>query len=330
MARSTDTRLLHYRKAMVYKTPGSLQSLLTRALRALDSPAARQEPMDATGGSLRFINHAVTSQGMLCGNMLSFSKGAAQVLMATAASKASDAEASSYPLEALRAPKIGGHPAEFLESMMFFCIKGNHALFLQSRSLRAESFEEHMQWLLEHSGTLTDKQSVQLADQAFTNAADAIRRYGVKSVEIGMPLKSEPRDGGQPAMAAASKAVTKDFQVTPSIRNFFESVLGDKLDGVRLEDALDGRIDATVELRWAYSIEKKAQQTLDRLAVALRHVAKDQVQVHLNNGSKVEGKELHLVRKVSVHTRDKIVEQSTLFRDMRQQMLDLVESGAVA
>lgn len=327
MARTTETRQLHYRKATVNKAPGSFQSLLTRALRALDSPADRQEAVDAKGDSVRFINHAVTTQGMLCGNVLSFAKGAAHLLMSTTASRDSGAEASSYPLEALRAPNVAGQRAEFLDSMMFFCVKGDHSLFLQSRSLKAETFEEHAQWLLDHSKILTEQQAVMLSDQPSKNASAAIKKYGVKSVEIGMPLSSDTTVA--PTRPTGTDSLTRNFAVTPSIRSFLASVLGDKLDGIRLEDALDGRIDATVELRWAYSIDEKAQRTLDRLAGALRHVASEQVQIHLNNGSTVQGKDLRLVRNVKVNTRDKVVEQTSLFRDMRTEMSELINSGAV-
>jgi hypothetical protein len=47
------------------------------------SPANRMESLDQSGPDQRMINYVASHQGMLCGNMLVFCKGAQQLLLRT-------------------------------------------------------------------------------------------------------------------------------------------------------------------------------------------------------------------------------------------------------
>jgi len=81
MASTTQKRNLQYRLATYHKSKSTLQSLVSRALKSLEHPKDRMEPLDAQGTGHRLLNYSVQQRGTLCGNVLIFSEGAAQLLM---------------------------------------------------------------------------------------------------------------------------------------------------------------------------------------------------------------------------------------------------------
>lgn len=325
MATTTSTRSLHYRKARFQNLKGKhLQSLLGAALKKLNHPTSRQQPLDHAGENHQLINYASTQKGMLCGNMFIFSKGAAQLLMRQQEVQAAGADAYSYPLEAIAAPTAGGAPAEFLESILYFCVHQDHVLVLQSRGLRASGFEQYVDWLLNKAELFSDEQAVMLVDQPKESASQAIQRAGVKAVSFGVPLV-EPADA-KPG-TKAGKAVV-EVSETPMI-GALRKLLGPKLDHLRLEDALDGNIQATLELSWRRATTPKAQDVLDRIAVAMRNIDKENVEIALNGGNIVKGSDLQLVVPVPVTSRDRIVEQAALFKSMREKLTEMMETGQV-
>jgi hypothetical protein len=210
---------------------------------------------------------------------------------------------------------------EFLESILYFCVYGDHVLILQARGLRVGAFEQYIGWLLERANVLSGDQKILLADQATTRAAGAIRRSHVKSVSLGLPLT-----GHVSARQDGSKARIK---VGGPIIKALRELIGPEVDHMRLEDALDGNIEATIELRWSRSTTEPAQRILDKLAVALRNIEPDEVDIVLNDGTTVKGDDLKLVVPVTVKARENIVDQGSLFGAMRDAMTTLIENRAI-
>jgi hypothetical protein len=149
----------------------------------------------------------------------------------------------------------------------------------------------------------------------------AIRRAHVKAVSLGMPLL----DPAQARIEGSSAKLKLGGPIFQALRNF----LGDKLDHMNLEDALDGNIQATIELKWAHSTTPDAQGVLDDIAVAMRNFDPDEVEIQLNDDTKVPGRELKLVVPIKVNIRDNIVEQTSLFKIMRETMKSLIEAETI-
>lgn len=322
MATATSTRNLQYRKAILHSAgTKTLQTLLSVALKKLKHPVERQEPLDSQGENLQLINYAYTQRSMMCGNMFIYSKGAAQLLMRATEVEDSAAEANSFPLEAVSAP---GKGAEFLESILYFCVCGDHVLLMQSRALRANGFEQYVDWLLNKAELFTERQAVMLVDQPKESAAAAIKRHGVKSVTYGTSLVQEI-DARAGARRGQAEVTITESPIIAAIRN----LLGQRIDHLRLEDALDGRIEARLTLAWKQSTTPKAQNVLDTIASALRHIDKEHVEIELNKAGKISGGELQLQVPVTVTTRNKVVEQAALFKIMRDKMSELLTGGQI-
>lgn len=321
MSTVTQGRNLQYRVARFHNLKGVLQPILSKALKAYDHPKDRLQPLDKEGTDHQLINYVSTQRGMLCGNMVIYSRGAAQLLMRTQEVKNAGDEASSYPLEAFDPPKaVGGARQEFLESILYFCISGNHILLMQARGLRAKAFEEYIRWLTHKAGTLTTEQDVMLADQPGSVAKKAIERSHVKAVSLGLPLlEAEAEIENEQAKVRVGGRMVRALR----------ELLGAKVDHMRLEDALNGNIEATIELRWSHQTTAPAQGVLDSLAIAMRNVEPDEVQIKLNDGTTVVGHDLKLVVPIKVTLRDNIVEQTSLFKEMRESMKKLLETGAI-
>lgn len=321
MASLSQKRELHYRVAKLHKQKGPLQTLVTTALKQLGDPPERTQPLATTGTDYRLINYAYTHGSMLCGNMFVYSAGAAQLLMRAKVEHTAGAEAASYPLDAFTAPSQDGQKREFLESILYFCIHKNHVLLLQSRGLKAGGFEEYLDWLLEKAKLIEPGQVV-LADQPTPDAKRAISRSHVKSVSMGMPF-IHAETSTQPGQKSARINVDSFFV------NAFKGLLGSKMDHLKLADALDGNIKATLELKWMRHTTAPAQNFLDEIAIAMRNVEPDDVAIELNNGAVVKGNELKLTVPVQVRVRNNIVEQTSLYKSMRESVKMLLESGTI-
>jgi hypothetical protein len=316
LAIEDHTRNIQFRRAHILNLNNSetLQALLAQAVRSLKTPPQRLEPVDEEGPGRRFINYVASLQGTLCGHVLVYSEGAPQLLLREKAQQqGQNEEAASYPLEALAAQKeADGTKAEFLESILYFCIRGNNVLVLQSRTLRAKGFEQHINWILKKVGLLDDTQMVLLADQPKVTAASAIKRKGVKEVSIGIQMFE--------AEATMSEAKKAKIKVSGTILSTLKALLGAKANELKLEDALNGNISATISLSWSRQTTPEAQDVLDDIAIAMRNIDPDDVSIKLNGGMRVDGKELKLWIPIIVKVKDGVVQQTSVFKAMRDAM----------
>lgn len=316
MAIEDHGRNIHFRRAQILNKsePTTLQALLAQAVRTLKNPPQRLEPLNDDGPGRRFINYVASLQGMLCGHVLVYSEGAPQLLLHEKAQQQNqNEEAASYPLEALAAQKQDdGTKTEFLESILYFCIRGDNVLVLQSRSLRAKQFEQHLNWILKQTNLLDDTQLVLLADQPKVTAAMAIKRKGVKRVSIGIKMFEAQAD-----MTQAKKA---NIKVAGPIMSALKALLGPKANELKLEDALNGNISATISLSWSRQTTPEAQDVLDEIAVAMRNIDPDDVSIKLNGGMTVDGNDLKLWIPIMVKVKDGVVLQTSVFKAMREAM----------
>lgn len=323
MPTEAQNRKLQYRRCQIVsnKKGTPLQTLLAQALKKFEHPSERQESLSERGMERRFINYAAQYRGMLCGNMVIYSQGAEQLLLRAKEIRQPGDAAASYPLEVLSAPDSDGTRREFLESIFYFCICGDHLLALQSRSLRLSAFEQYLDWILRKGGLLADEHRLFLADQASSAATAAITRSHVKSVSLGVPLLAAEADQTEERRARVKVG-------GPVVRALRE-LIGPKMDHMRLEDAIDGNIEANIELRWIRKTTEGAQDVLDSLAVAMRNLDPEDVNIRLNDGTSLRGNDLKLTVPVEVKIRNGIVEQASLFRVMREAMADMLENGVI-
>ena len=128
---------------------------------------------------------------------------------------------------------------------------------------------------------------------------------------------------------AKGKAVAElEFDAESPALSFLRD-LGIRLPGnKRLEDALDDNLRVQVKLFVRRSASDRGQQLIDTLGLELRESI-DNVALELRDGRTIKGKDLKIVKRVTLRAQDGLVEMSDVFEKMRDWLQELVQEGIV-
>lgn len=299
----------------------TIQAKLAQSLKKLHRIGDRKEALGDDQRYVRAIIYHRQFANMLFGIFASYERGTHQLTVAE------DDEAETLTIEQVAPPKGADNKRrEFLEGVCYFGLFDNHVVVVQSNALGSKQIEQHINWLFRQAGVVAEGDGVGLSDQIATATKDKIRQAHVKEVEIGAPLV-------QPAESEISERqeVTKEKALTFGGFgiDILRQVIGDKLDSMKLADALDGNIEVSIKVRYKQKTTEKAHKLLDNIALAIRHIDEDQVKLHLVGGGNVVGSQLKLSTSLRVEARDGIANPDELFRKMRDWLLDLLEKKIV-
>lgn len=328
---STAKRKVYYRKTE-FNGPQkrTLQQLLSTALNQHPFVQDRSEAIDAQATELRLISKFADIGGFLCGHVVSFERGRFQTVIND------DPTAKSLALTAITPPKVNNIPHQFVPGVLYFAVKNNHVVVVQSAGLRTGAFESHLAWLLRtKSGLLTSQQGFALKDEPQPATKERIRKSHVKSVAIGRPLMSESSaDAGTIDMRAGS---TKKFKPDNVFVNLVREMLDDstRFEKLGLEDTLfEGNLEIWIEIRYPKrqrSRTESAVKLLDNLGIALRDVDDTQARLKLNDGSVIEGKELRISSDIEVKVDAKgIPDDKDIFEQMGTWLQLQIKNGVIA
>jgi hypothetical protein len=107
-------------------------------------------------------------------------------------------------------------------------------------------------------------------------------------------------------------------------------VLGtDKVNNMRLADAIDGNIEVTLKIRYKRTTTDKAHKLLDNIALAVRNLDEDEVKLTLASGGTVKGNELKLFAPISIQAQDGIPNPDELFEKMRNWLIQQIENKII-
>jgi hypothetical protein len=151
-------------------------SLEVNRVRIRDRLAHRIWTRDPAGQDNLFANTLYDSGTYLFGDIVHFSRGHLQALF-----DAGLTDNPTVPVRQLPAPER----MEYVHSIMFWLVIGNHVLIIQSQSLRTEIAEQYFTWLLtERTRTMTAPAHVLLASR-FDPAAVGGAPTDIKEIVIG-------------------------------------------------------------------------------------------------------------------------------------------------
>lgn len=322
MSREFITKRAYLKQAVFLdkKDVPTIQAKLTQALKKLHRIGDRKEVLGEDQRYVRSVIYHRQYANMLFGIFASYERGTHQLTVAE------DDDAETLAIEQVAPPKGADNKRrEFLEGICYFGLFGNHAIVVQSNALGAKQIEHHINWLLRQSSVVAEGNAVGFSDQIAIATKDRIRNAHVKEVEIGAPLIESQQ------VTADQREVTKDTAMTYSGigLDMVRQLLGDKLDLMKLADALDGNIEVSLRIRYKQKTTEKAHKLLDNIALAIRHIDEDQVRLHLVGGGHVVGSQLKLSAPLRVEARDGIANPNELFQKMRDWILDLLNNKIV-
>lgn len=329
MARKRLSKTVHYKRALV-KADATLQQYLERVLVECPKPLKRKEAFAGDDGPIRLIGSWRRSEGMVFGHLMQYESGRDQMLITL------DEDVDDIPIETVAvAQDDAGRQREVMDSVLYFCISGNHVVVLQSQALKARQLESHIWWLFgERTGVVPDDTEVTLSDHPSEKAQQAIAEKPAKTVSIGSPVKSEENkddeveDDGA-AVPGEAKSVT--WRPTGRAADLLAAVFGEEWrKRARLEESLDDA-NLQVQLRITYlrKTSDAGHRMLDELARAGRHMEPDDVRIDLVGGGKITGSDIKLSGTVNVDSYNGVLDSSDLYSAMREWLRDMIEQGKI-
>ncbi len=322
MSRESVTKRAYLKQAIFLnkKDSPTIQAKLVQALKKLHRIGDRKEVLGEDQMYVRSVIYHRQYANMLFGIFASYERGTHQLTVAE------DDDAETLAIEQVAPPKNADNKRrEFLEGICYFGLLGNHVIVVQSNALGAKQIEHHINWLLNQSKVVAEGNAVGLSDQIAAATKEKIRNAHVKEVEIGAPFIQAQE------VAPGEREITKDAAMTYSGLglDMVRQLLGDRLDAMKLTDALDGNIEVSLRIRYKQKTTEKAHNLLDNIALAIRHLDEDQVKLNLVGGGNVIGSQLKLSTLIRVEAHDGVANPDELFERMRDWLLELLEKKIV-
>lgn len=325
MKEETRNKTLQYRRATFLQGKSELQSALTKALNKFKNVGQRMEELGADDQTHRFINQNRSQMGMLFGSLMVYAEGTNKPLVTIETDK------PELDIEQIAPPSKDGKHREFLDSILYFGIMGNHVLLVQSSALTSRHMEAYLFWLLGKSGVLPKDDGVSLNDYTPQATRKKIEKAHVRKVSIGTPLEAEPVIDKDSPVKTVEKVKRIHYKPTGLGFRFLREALGPEwLDKLKLDGALDdSRLQVSLEISYSYTTTEKSQKLLDDIANSLRHIDQDDIRITLKNKSVIHGKELKLSSPISVRVCGGVIDESDLYPKMHAWLLENLEQGII-
>lgn len=326
--KESKRKLLHYRKASFMKPTGNtLQELLEQALAKLTPVSRRFELMGSEEDEAwrRFINTHRSALGMEFGNLVLYAPDQARHTIAI------DDSADELDIEQI-APGAteDGKKRQFLESILYYGIRGNHVILLQSIALKARDLEIHFNWLLRQAGLLDDQNAVFLNNFVPQPAQEKLSRAEVKSVRLGTPLVDMPgRSESTEYSPQGFEVKTTKFRPWGEGFDILRLIAPERMRGLSVEDlqaATD--LEVFVEVTYRRQADEKSKKLLNRLTTALRHVGDDDLRIEFKGGVMI-GSELQVKALKSIVTYNGLVDPQDVFLAMQSWLLEILDQRLV-
>ncbi|WP_299948581.1 hypothetical protein [uncultured Microbulbifer sp.] len=329
----SKSKTIHYKRVAIGNSSSTLQELLTLACTEggeVERASARLERINPDGDLIRLINHHTTHNNMFFGQLVSFEEGATQPFINLKGA------AFYYAIDSITPADIPGREVsttenelqnrrkEFLNSILYFGVLGNHIVIMQSAALRARELETHLNWLLGTCVQLLNGSDIILHDKPAESTIRTLENRPVKTIHVGSPVQL-----AQERMPAAVKADLTSTETTESVRKLslvpatmgariIQMVVPGWFDRHELSDALDdANLKVSLEVTYLRKTTNSGQQVLDSLSTSLRHLDDSDVRIELSGGGIIQGNGLKLSGKVTVKTLPSgLIDENDLYHQM--------------
>jgi len=280
----------------------------------------RLDPKDARLSY--FINHHQDDSQLLFGDLVSFTAGRSQHLLANLG------DVAEVDVETMSAPE----KKEYLDSMMFWMLVGNNVLLIQSASLRADALEHYLNWLLkERTQAITNDNSVILVDQFALVSSKGKDLPDIREINIGGRVVAGDI---QPRTSHEASPVVRDVGEIASSddRNWIARVLGAVLgDDQKVNNTLKKVPDGTklkVSVRLGYERTKldADREALRDILVAVRNLPDSDLSAKTASGT-ITGDKIRLTYGAKIETVGDLLDQNATKAAMIEAYNHFLKSG---
>ncbi|MDF0535751.1 hypothetical protein PY479_15880 [Shewanella sp. A32] len=215
---------------------------------------------------------------------------------------------------------------EFLESMAYFGVMGNHMVVMGSQSLKSKELERHLQWYL---NTLTEQNissAIILTDRPTAKAMKQLEKSPAKSVSIGSDIIYK-QESVEQSESPKFEQYEHDVKEAKSVRwtpyGLGASILellkdNGYIGNFNFDETLDdANLQVSIEFKYNRKTTKSGQRVIDTLSTSLRHLDKEDVKINLKGGGEIKGEDLKLSHQINVGFFDGKVDESDLYYQMK-------------
>lgn len=341
MARQTLRKQLFYKQA-TFLNPSqlTLQDHLARAIKKL-KVAKRQESLTEGGAQvdgisgqnwMRFVNSPRDYAGLNFGVLTLYSPGKHQLVIDTAIDEEKD------ELDVSKLPPPAGK--QFPEAPLYFGVRDNHVVLIQSKAQRTTDFEAHLNWLLVTAGCIDGSQRVELSDVIPEETRKKLEKAPIKSLSIGAPLVSAPATAvldpaigtngqGKSIVAAAVDKVAKGIGI-----DVLKGLLSDKEFSALKLDELTSIPDIQVRLQIKVVGHRKDEtgndEVMKKIMHELRHVDDPSFfKAEVKGMAKLDGSAFRVQAYKPVGSYDGVLDVSDAYEVMRAWLEAIVDGGTI-
>lgn len=328
------TKQLHYKQATFLQPVDiTLQDMLRRALHKL-KVIDRQETIseyavdrsgEVTQQWLRFINSPRKSAGFQFGTIVSYSSSVHHLAIEIALDKEKD------EVDVSKIPPPEGQT--FIETPLYFAIRDNHVVIIQSTSLRADAFRRHLNWLLRAAGVFQDNQSLELDDTIPEETKKKMGKNPVKSITLQAPFFET---AAAPVASRTQPGVIEKFKVATGMGlDLLKGVLTkQQFEGLRtdqMQDVPDVQVKLEIKIVGKKKENKSADQSIMRdIMKTMQHIENaDAVNAEVEGVGTIKGTHMRVHDHRGILSIDGVLNTSDAYETMRSWLEHLLSSGSV-
>jgi hypothetical protein len=321
MAERAQKRLW-YKRAAHSINGETLESLLAAALAARPMVEDRILPETETAERIA-INRTGKEHGLLFGQFLSFLPGMKQALITIEGGK------EAYDVEVLAAAQSkDGKQREFLESVAYFGVLGDHLILVQTKPLRAREFEDYLRWFLaDCAGLVPSGTMIVLQDPVAAVARSKKAGASIRGITLGTDVKA-------PAVAdpAAAEQVVR-YETSGGAWDVIKGMFGPELlkklslRGTLEDDNIEVKV--TVRVTGRKVVSDAGQELLETLGTATRNMDERDYSIDFGRLGELKGKDLKVHTQVQVRVLESggLADESDLAKRMGDWLRELAAKG---
>ncbi|MGY0794113.1 hypothetical protein ACW7BJ_32590 [Azospirillum argentinense] len=274
-----------------------------------------------------FINHHQDDETLLFGDLVCFTQGRAQALLAT--------PADVDEVDVAQFPPPERH--EFLNSMMFWMLIRDHAFITQAPGLRSEALESYFEWLLSERTDVAPKGvRVLLVDELNVAVNGGAGVDDVKAITIGGRITGAALHPGHTVLPARTRYEQRDVaELTENgdmgfADRILRAVFGDQ---ERVNAALravpeDATLKVSVKLGYERPRKDLDRSALRNLLVAARNLPDSDLSADTKSG-KINGDTIRLTYSPRVLTTGDLLDRNDVKRAMVEAYRNFVDNGRI-
>jgi hypothetical protein len=317
-------KVFYYKRAV--PEPGlDLQGLLKAALSKHTTVGDRIEEIQRTGQA-RFVTLHRMSEGLLFGVMICYTAGNNQPIVGV------DLTQQELSLQQIEPTSDAtGKRNEFIEGTLYFGVRENHVILLQSAAFRSGQFEEHVNWLLGHKVPEDQQPGLVTIVDVTPSQVKPRRISGVKTLTIRAPVEFQTEVESRPERKEKSVITRTTGKGVELIKKAVELFGSSVTESIEFEDALKtGDVEVTLQVKYKHrGSDERAM--LDNLAAKFSHVDDEKFKINLEiPGLGTVGTDALRIREnFKVETLNGLPDPVAVFKKMREWLETLATNHTI-